>query len=438
MMIFCWYLFLLITCIGMEALTKCFSTFNIFTLFILFFLMNHGVSVPFALGINGETIDLDLPENIIIRWVSSLIIMYVCFLVGIVIAKYFFGNREMNTTIYKKELLDAASQKITSVKKEFILISVIITIFVFIQLWNPNLLIISLAKEFGADEYKAARLAYGQGVNSEVNVIARIAVTLKFVALPLLINISYALKDVARKYLYLFWFVFIVYILLQLVTGQKAAISLALISLLTCQLFKSGNCSISIKNKVVLYTIIALVLLLFTLLPGQYMLQYPGINYGEAFASVVNRLTAETSRTLQLHFYVYPDRIQHLNGNSSFLFSGLFGNGANVDPGRAVRGYVLFGDTTDATGTWNAAFIGAAWADFGYIGVAIESILATMLLWFYHQWFLQQRKVPIVIGIYSTLAMSCTSLSEANFLTTLFTFGLGTSFILYFLIRDIS
>ena len=253
-----------------------------------------------------------------------------------------------------------------------------------------------------------------------------------------MINISYALKDVARKYSYLFWFVFTAYIVLQLVTGQKAAISLALISILTCQLFKSGNCLISIKNKVVLYTIIALVLLLFTLLPGQYMLQYPGINYGEAFASVVNRLTAETSRTLQLHFYVYPDRIQHLNGNSSFLFSGLFGNGANVDPGRAVRGYVLFGDTTDATGTWNAAFIGAAWADFGYIGVAIESILATMLLWFYHQWFLQQRKVPIVIGIYSTLAMSCTSLSEANFLTTLFTFGLGTSFILYFLIRDIS
>jgi Putative O-antigen polymerase len=436
MITFCWYLFLLIICIGMESLTKCFSTLNIFTLFILFFLMNHGIGVPFALDINGETIELDLPEHVIIRWIASLVIMYVCFLIGILIAKGLFGNKMMNTVEYKRELLYISRDKITSVRKTFVLIAIIITVFVFIQLWNPNLLIVALAKEFGAEEYKAARLAYGQGINSEVNVIARIAVTLKFVALPLLVNISYALKDVARKYSYLFWFVFITYVLLQLVTGQKAAISLALVSLLVCQLFKSGNCSISIKNKVVSYTVIALVLLLVTLLPGQYMLQYPGLNYGEALASVVNRLTAETSRTLQLHFYVYPDKLQHLNGGSSFLFSGLFGGGTNIDPGRAVRGYVLFGDAAEASGTWNAAFIGAAWADFGYIGVVVESILVTMLLWFYHQWFLTQRKVPGVVGLYSTLVMSCTSLSEANLLTTLFTFGLGSSFILYFFLKD--
>jgi hypothetical protein len=436
MLTFCWYLFLLITCIGMESLTKCFSTLNIFTLFFVFFLINHGIGVPFALDTNGETIQLDLPENVIIRWITSLVIMYICFLIGIVIAKGLFGNRVMNTVDYKQELVEISRQKVTSVRKTFIFTAVIITTFVFIQLWNPNLLIVSLAKDFGADEYKAARLAYGQGVNSEANIIARIAVTLKFVALPLLINISYMLKDVARKFSYLFWFIFIAYMLLQLVTGQKAAISLAIVGILVCQLFKSGNCSISIKNKVVLYTIIALVFLVFTLLPGQYMLQYPGIDYGEAVASVVNRLSAETSRTLQLHFYVYPEKLPHLNGGSSFLFSGLFGSGTNIDPGRAIRGYVLFGDSTEASGTWNAAFIGAAWADFGYIGVVIESILVTMLLWFYHQWFLAQRKVPGVVGLYATLAMSSTSLSEANLLTTLFTFGLGSSFLFYFFLRD--
>ncbi len=436
MMTFCWYLFLLIICMGMETLTKCFSTLNIFTLFTLFFLMNHGIGVPFAFGLN-DALDLELPDDVIIRWLSCLVIMYVCFLLGIVIAKYFFGNRQMNPVEYKQELVEVSREQITSVKKTFVLMAAIIGIFVFIQLWNPNLLIVSLAKDFGAEDYKAARLAYGQGVNSEVNVIGRIAVTLKFMALPLLINIAYALKDLGRKFSNLFWFLFIIYVLLQLVTGQKAAISLAIISLLICQLFKSGNCAISIKNKVVFYTISALVFLVFTLLPVQYMFQYPGLEYGDALSSVVNRLTSETSRTLQLHFYIYPDIIQHLNGGSSFLFSGLFGSGVNIDPGRAVRGYVLFGDTTEASGTWNAAFIGAAWADFGYIGVIVESMLVTMLLWYYHQWFLKQRKVPIVVAAYSTLVMSTTYLSEANLTTALFTFGLGSSFLFSFLFRDL-
>jgi hypothetical protein len=80
---------------GMETLTKCFSTLNIFTLFTLFFMMNHGIGVPFAFGLN-DALDLDLPDDVIIRWLASLVIMYVCFLLGIVIAKYFFGNRQIS------------------------------------------------------------------------------------------------------------------------------------------------------------------------------------------------------------------------------------------------------------------------------------------------------------------------------------------------------
>jgi Putative O-antigen polymerase len=436
MVTFFWYLFLLIVCIGMEALTKCFSTLNIFTLFILFFLMNHGIGVPLNFGVNGEQIQLDMPRTVLFRWISSLIIMYICFLIGIISGKLLFGNRNMNIVKYKQELVDISRAKVTSVNKMFILITVIIILFTFSQLWNPNLLIQALNTDFGADDYKAARVAYGEGVNSEGNVVSRIAVMLKFIALPLAINIMYIIKDLDRKFLYLFWFSFATYMLLQLITGQKAAISIALVSILICHLFKTGNCRISINNKIIFYAVVGVLFMLFSLLPIQYMFQYPGLDYWDALSSVVNRLTAETSRTLQLHFYVYPDIIGHLHGNSSFIVSALFGTGQNVDPGRVIRGYVLFGDTTDATGTWNAAFIGAAWADFGYLGVAAESIVVTMLLWFYHQWFLRQRKVPVVVALYATLTVSCTTLTETNFLTTMFTFGLGSSFIFYFLLSD--
>jgi hypothetical protein len=438
MITFLWYLFLLIICIGMEALTKCFSNLNIFTLFILFFLMNHGIGVPLNFGVNGEQIQLDMPKTVLFRWMSSLMIMYICFLIGIVMGKLLFGNRKMNITMYKQELVDISRAKVTSVNKMFILITVIIILFIFSQLWNPNLLIQALSTDFGADDYKAARVAYGEGVNSEGNLVSRIAVMLKFIALPLAINIMYIIKDLDRKFLYLFWFSVAVYMLLQLITGQKAAISIALVSILICHLFKTGNCKISIKNKIISYAVVGVLFMLFSLLPIQYMFQYPGLDYLDALSSVVNRLTSETTRTLQLHFYVYPDIIGHLHGNSSFIVSALFGTGQNVDPGRVIRGYLLFGDTTDATGTWNAAFIGAAWADFGYLGVGAESIVVTMLLWFYHQWFLKQPKVPVVVALYSTLTVSCTTLSETNFLTTMFTFGLGSTFIFYFLLSDLN
>jgi hypothetical protein len=70
------------------------------------------------------------------------------------------------------------------------------------------------------------------------------------------------------------------------------------------------------------------------------------------------------------------------------------------------------------------------------VGVVAISIFVTFLLYYYHQWFIDKPKTAGVIGTYVTLAMSSKYLSEININTTLLTFGLGSSFLIYMILKD--
>jgi hypothetical protein len=122
---------------------------------------------------------------------------------------------------------------------------------------------------------------------------------------------------------------------------------------------------------------------------------------------------------------------------SSSIISQIFGSGEILDPGRIARSYLEYGNTYDDTGTWNAAFIGAAWADFGYAGVILESIFVSFLLYSYERWFLTIEKTPLSVGTYVSLIMSASNLSQVNLFTTLLTFGLLSNFLFYIFLRKI-
>jgi hypothetical protein len=430
--IFGWYLFLGTVCVLLEKMTKCFSRLSIFTVFIYSFLIKHGVTVPFNAQVNAEQMGLQLPPDAIDRWMISLVMMYACFVVGVMIAKRLFGKKQLTDKRYSQHLAQASQLNLVGLKKVFPLFALGVAIFTFAFLWNPSLIFQALfSDDFNAAAYKSARIAYGQSASSDSSAFLRIANTLRLSVFPLCTYIMFFVQNRNPKYKILFWGIFVAAFLVNLSSGQKAAALEVLIGLLLCKIFASGNLDVSISGKTGRILAIVISFLLLIVVPFQYRLQYPTLDYAECLQSVFNRLGAETSRTLQLHFYMYPDIFPHLLGGSSRVISSLLGDDRILDPARVIRGYIVFNDTADGTGSWNAAFIGAAWADFSYFGVMLESIIVAMLLWYYHQWFVKQPKTAGVLGTYIALSLGSAYLSEGNLLTTFLTCGLVLNFWVY-------
>jgi oligosaccharide repeat unit polymerase len=432
-----WYVFLACICISLEKTTKCFSTINIFTIFIYSFLIKHGITIPFNVRVNAEQLGLELSQDVLNRWIISLVIMYICFVAGILIAQRLFGKKKLSEERYNDELNQSSKLGLTGVRKFFPLFAIGITLFTFSLLWNPSLITQALfSDDFTADAYKASRTAYGKEFSSDSNIFLRIANTFKLSVLPLCLYIMFFIQKIDKKFILSFWLMFLATFLVSLSSGQKAGAIQIIIGVIICKTFSNGKLNISISGKVGRILSSVVLLLLFVVFPFQYRLQYPNLSYQESIGSVFYRLGGETSRVLQLHFYAYPDIFPHLLGASSRVISNLLGDDRILDPARVIRGYILFNDTTDGTGSWNAAFIGAAWADFNYIGVVLQSLGVSMLLWYYHQWFIKKRKTAGVLGTYVTLSLAATYLSEGNLLTTFLTGGLVLNFGVYLIFKQ--
>src|SRR5437762_11238907 len=73
-----WYLFLVLVILAYQRLTRCLTTLNIFTHFLLFFVMRHGITVPFDVSVNDRVTNLPLSAATLGRVHLALVIMYVC------------------------------------------------------------------------------------------------------------------------------------------------------------------------------------------------------------------------------------------------------------------------------------------------------------------------------------------------------------------------
>ena len=430
-----WYIFLFIVGFLLEKLTNCFSRLSIFTIFFYAFFIKHGIMIPFTIDINYRMMGLQLSDEVLLRWIASLMLMYISFIIGIVLARPFFGRRKLSKQSYKNAIKNLSTRKASDLRTIFPIIAFLIASFTFGALWRTDFLAYLVSGNFSAEAYKVARASYGQGASSFNSLFLRIANTLKFTALPLSTYILFFMKQKSKKFTFLFFYVFSITFLLNLLSGQKGGMVLLLLGICFCWLYLSGNITISLFSKIGKRLAFMSIFLIFILLPFQYSVQYPGIDYQVALMAVIHRLSGEVARTLQLHFYVYPDIFPHLYGASSSFMNIFTGSDFVHDPGRVIRGYIALGDIYDSSGTWNAAFIGTAWADFSYFGVIIQAVLVTCLLSYYHQWFVKSQKTPMVLGTYVALSMSTFFLSEGNLLTTLFSFGLGSNYLLYLLLR---
>jgi oligosaccharide repeat unit polymerase len=439
-----WLPFLFVIIYLTHKISRSITNINIYTYFFYSFFLYHGLFIPFLHDVNLEAIGLVIPPASLIRWYISLMIMY-SFLIGTIAirsqyAKYIQQRNGVRTNIISKGSslkLNLATTQDPGFNLQIYVIMLAIVGLLFVALWDPRLLVESFVSQLSAEEYKASRVAYGDQFSSfNGNIGNRIATSVKGALLPMILYIFYFARQQGNKYKIGFWIIFVVSLLLQLITGAKHGVATIFIGIFFCNRIQNNATNILGKNLLTL--LIGILFLLFVIFPLQYSFQYPTASYDQLLYSTMYRLTAETSRVLQLHFYLYPDTFPHLLGQSSSIISQLFGAGEILDPGRVARSYLEFGNTYDDTGTWNAAFIGAAWADFGYPGVILESILLSSLLYSYEKWYLKTEKTALSNGTYVSLIMSASNLTQINLLTGLLSFGLASSFIFYIILKKIN
>jgi hypothetical protein len=171
---------------------------------------------------------------------------------------------------------------------------------------------------------------------------------------------------------------------------------------------------------------------LFVVIPLFYMMQGEK-TYGSAMFWAAERIFLEPARALQLYFETYPAIHPFLYGTSTHAIAVLVGEKDYVTPSVYIPTQVLGIENT----SYPSPFIGEAWADFGYFGVVLASIAVGFLLQIYNVWFFNQRKPKLEeVALFISIILATIHLEASNLLTSLFSYGMLSSFIIYRMIRS--
>jgi hypothetical protein len=230
----------------------------------------------------------------------------------------------------------------------------------------------------------------------------------------------------------LFWGTFGLGMFLGVSSGQKMPAIFLLIGIGIAIYYNRGSIAINLA-RFKLWLLIGVGL--FVVLPALYKLQYSDTGYEWRLRSTFYRISSEYDRTLQLYFEIYPRIEPFLHGRSSPLVDSLLGMPMSVDriPERFIPIFYL---GPSYLNTWNAAFIGVAWADFGYPGVIAESVFVGAILYCFYFWFARTKRTALSMGLQVTSVMAASKLSEVSLTSDLLSFGLLSSAITYYLFKS--
>jgi hypothetical protein len=174
-----------------------------------------------------------------------------------------------------------------------------------------------------------------------------------------------------------------------------------------------------------------LLMAMFVVIPFFYMMQGEE-TYGSAMFWAVERIFLEPARGLQLYFETYPAIHPFLHGTSTHAIAALVGAKDYVTPSIYIPNQVLGIENT----SFPTLFIGEAWADFGYFGIALASVAVGFLLQIYNVWFFNQTKPKLEeVALFVSIILSTIHLEASNLMTSLFSYGMLSSFIIYRMLR---
>lgn len=251
---------------------------------------------------------------------------------------------------------------------------------------------------------------------------------LRLLGFPILAGLPFAQYLVTKKKFY-----FIIFILGLLLGLMFSLLSLAKSPPLYTILF-SINTYIFIKGRINTNVIISsLIGFSFPILMAIYSY---GIDIKLFFTVASDLLFRRTfnvsTNVLYKYFEAFPDSTPFLYGKGITLIEMIFyGEGFRL-PNHMYH-YMQYGNTK--TGWANAAFVGSAWADFGWIGIIVYSIIVGWLIVKIHVYFSKYNKSIIEIPFMAFFALFFMMLPIQALTGTFFLLALPAMVIIHSSIR---
>ncbi len=407
---FIWWI--LARCIGYKRI-------NTFTFFLPLLILTNGIFVPFTRDINLLITGFEV-TRFDTYWLA-LLLMYACLPLGVLAAN-----------VFKRSGPDISqTERALAVRSPYRVKLYLLIVFgisaaalaqIFIQGLQFDLVAYGTGQMSYAD-YAAHRYGFAEATAGYDYYLYN---RLPYSIAPLAIILAWNMAGIPRWQKWTFMLV-LSFSLLQ--TGHKMPLITVLAFLVVSQAAIRRN--LVLTRKLALGILTMFVLTVLVILPGFYLLQGEGSYLFALYWSVI-RTFGEPGRTLQLYFEVYPQYHDFLLGTSSRIISGIAGVSNFVPPSVYIPTEVLGLTET----SFPALFIGEAWADFGYWGVAFFSIAAGFLLQSYNIWYFNQRKPWLEeTALFLSIVMGSIHLLESNFFTSLLTYGLAVNFLIYLLIK---
>jgi oligosaccharide repeat unit polymerase len=414
-----WYAVVIAWVFAMARTTGMFRYWNTFTVFALVLLLDHAVAVPFAWNVVDQAMGQRVTSDVRWLWVGNLLLMYLFLLVGIALVNEVTGYRPNELMRHPGVRSPGGANKAFMPAA---IVCLVLVILVVRRTTGAVSLTTFLFRNLTTSEYAAGRLAFGESFGSLGGLWPYIASLALYSILPL--ASVYCLFSFRERWTHrlLLLISLGMFLYVGLISGQKyVAVGILLTLFLGYSMWRSGM-QVRLNRKLLLIGFGAVMVVF----PYLYMVQYPSFSYWDGLSAVGFRLTMETNRALQLFYVAYPRAHPYLHGGSSHFAAALLGN-SQVPPHTFVPD-ALFGVTGT---TWNAVYIGDAWADFGVFGTIGASVVVGALLQGYNVWFARSRRTAFHTATFAVLCASAVKLAAVGLPTALVTFGLGTTFLAF-------
>jgi oligosaccharide repeat unit polymerase len=424
-----WYPFLAFFAWGLHRQTRCFTHWNLFTLFAGLLILFHGIYVPWCINVNYDTDGVQVTAGSKATFIFNVMLAFSMILLGAYLANRTkgFKPRQVGELPPPKAMPSGAG-----IWRLIIVAVIMVAIGAYVdsQSMGGVSFMDMLKGNVDADQYKMSRFIFNRSTSGEQGIIFYFA-RIMFVSWMLLfIVISFFQWKGRRRYgLAMFAGLSVIYLQHSLMTGHKAPIAYYILVMFAAWSISKGKRNF---RRYMPLAVALFVLLFFVLIPLQFMLQYSHATYFDAVESALYRVAIEPNRCLMLYYDTYPNRYPFTGLSSIPMVAKALG----IPIAIPAHTYIPLFEHGQIGQTWNAAFFADAWVGFGWPGTVFFSLLVGYLLQRVNIWFERSEKNLLKTGLFIALIIVASRLSATSLPSTLMTFGLGTYFLLYFMVKQ--
>jgi hypothetical protein len=157
-----------------------------------------------------------------------------------------------------------------------------------------------------------------------------------------------------------------------------------------------------------------------------------GINLWSAVVAIMNRIFYIPAYVLYYYYEVFPLHVNFLNGLTVGKLANLLGK-ETFESANYVYRYI-YPERIDS-GLANAAFIGNAWADFGFVGVLLSGLVLGLLMQGAQILFFRSRKTVYDLAAYAFLIFGFWLANSTALPTVLLSNGVIFALLLRFILN---